>query len=100
MKRAVHRIGAVVLVAGAGALVGCSSSANTASIQSDNYYVVQTADGGFVVGDSMGMQMKATHDVAFAMAMADSYPDFDAVERLQPRIPTGPATRLADHPGD
>ncbi len=100
MKRSARRTSAVVLLAGAGMLIGCSSSASTASRDSQDTYVVRTADGRFVVGDSLGMQMKAEHDQVFAMALSDSYRDFNAEPSLKPQLPARSATSLADHPGD
>ncbi|MCA9311395.1 MAG: hypothetical protein KDA21_09340 [Phycisphaerales bacterium] len=95
MKRAVGcRIGITLGLAGVGMLVGCSSS--RPSMLSGETYVIRTADGGFVVGDSLGMTMKASHDVAFAMAMRESYPDFQGQSTTL--TPGQPTAALADFP--
>ena len=95
MNRAARRISMVLGLAGIGLLAGCSSTPT--AFRTGNYFVIQTADGGFVVGDSLGMGMRAAHDPVFAMAMERSYPDFDGAPANPYGIRFG-ATTLADVP--
>ena len=74
---------------------GCSSTTTTANAWQERDVYIVYSDHGVTVGDRTGMQVKAASDTAFAMALADTYPDLETTSIIGP---ARPVSTLADYP--